>query len=294
MSNNLPSHYVQQFANNIQLLLQQKDSRLDSLVMTGNHVGEQASPVDQLGAVEMQEVVGRFGPIGRVDASVDRRWVYPESYDLNQLIDSFDKLRLLQDPSSSYVMNAVAAAKRKRDAVIISAFFGTAKTGKSGSTSTTFPSGQQIAVDYGAASNVGLSVEKLIKGKELLMAADVDLEADPINCGITAKQHSNLLREIKITSREFNSEPVLVNGKLKSFLGINFVHSELFGVDGSSYRRIPMWAKSGMYLGLWQDMTTDIDQRKDLSGHPWQAYIKMTLGATRLEEEKIVEIKCAE
>jgi hypothetical protein len=48
-----------------------------------------------------------------------------------------------------------------------------------------------------------------------------------------------------------------------------------------------------MYLGLWNDMEVDISQRKDLSSLPWQAYLKMSAGATRLEEGKIVEIKCA-
>jgi len=294
MSVNIPTHYVQQYSSNIQLLLQQKGSKLRDLVMTGSHVGKQASPVDQIGAIDMQSVTSRFQPIGRVDAPTDRRWVFPSDFDLPQLLDSFDKLRLLTDPESSYVTNAVYAAGRKMDDLIIDAFFGTAKTGESGSTSTSFPAGNQVAVDFGASGNVGLTVAKLKEGKKLLMENEVDLESDPLCCVVTAEQHDDLLSEAQIISTDYNDRPVLVDGKIQRFLGIDFIHCERLDTDANSYRRVPLFAKSGMYLGLWNDMTTDISQRRDLQGHPWQAYLYMTAGATRLEEDKIMELKCAE
>lgn len=294
MSINLPSHYVQQYASNIELLLQQKDSRLKGLVMNGSHVGEQASPVDQIGAIEMQEPAGRFAPIGRVDASVDRRWVLPNDYDLPQLVHSFDELRLLQDPKSSFVANAVAAANRRFDNTIIDAFFADAKTGKTGSTTTSFLSANQVAVTMGAAAATGLNVKKLREAKKILMSYDIDLNSEEIYCAITAKQHDDLLAEAQVVSTDFNEKPVLSEGKVIRFLGINFIHTELLDVDTNSYRRLPVWVKSGMHLGQWGSMSTSIDKRADLSGQPWQAYVKMTIGATRLNEEKVIEIKCSE
>ena len=115
MSINLTTHYVQQYSTNIQLLLQQKGSKLRNAVTTGSYVGKAASPVDQIGKVEMQSVTSRFAQMGRVDAPTDRRWVHPSDFDLPQLIDSFDRLRLLTDPQSSYVQNAVMAAGRQLD-----------------------------------------------------------------------------------------------------------------------------------------------------------------------------------
>jgi hypothetical protein len=126
------------------------------------------------------------------------------------------------------------------------------------------------------------------------MANEVDLETDPLCCIITAEQHDSLLAEAQIISTDYNDKPVLVDGKINRFLGIDFIHCERLGVDGNSYRRVPVFAKSGMYLGLWNDISTDVSQRKDLQGLPWQVYVYMTAGATRLEEEKIVEIKCDE
>lgn len=296
MSVNIPNHYAQQFATNVQLLLQQKGSKLRGLVTSDTYIGEQASPVDQIGAVEMQAVNGRFEAMGRVDADTDRRWVLPQDWDLPQLIDSFDKLRLLTDPSSKYVENAVMAAGRKIDDIIIEGFFGTNKTGKSGSTSTVHAiSGVNgVAVNYGASGNTGLTVAKLRQAKKLLMKSEVDLEADPIYCIVTAEQHDNLLAEAQVISLDYNERPVLMDGKIKRFLGIDFVHCERLDVDSNSYRRVPVWAKSGMHLGLWNDINSDVSQRKDLRGLPFQSYVYMTAGSTRLEEKKIIEVKCAE
>lgn len=293
MSINIPTHFVQQYATNIALLLQQKGSKLRGAVTSGSHVGKQASPVDQIGSVEMQPVSGRYQAMGRVDAATDRRWVFPSDFDLPQLIDSFDKLKLLQDPSSAYVQNAVYAAGRKMDALILAAINGTAKTGETGSTSTTLPSAQKVAVNFGASGNVGLTVAKLREAKKILMAADLDLD-DPMNqlsCVVKAKQHDNLLAEAQVISLDFNEKPVMVEGKITRFLGINFIHSEL--VENSTNDLVPVFAKSGVYLGIWNDIATDISQRKDLQGLPYQAYVYMSAGATRLEEERVVQISCA-
>lgn len=293
MSINLPTHYVQQYANTISLLLQQKNSRFESAVTTGSYIGKQASPVDQIGAIDMLPVTTRFAPMGRVDAALDRRWVSPSDFELPQLIDSFDKLRLLNDPSSAYLQNAIQAANRKKDDLIYAAFFGTAKTGEVGGTSTAFGATQFVSVNTGGTAS-NLNVAKLRAGKRILMANEVDFDEDQVYCAISSVEHDSLLNEIQVVSTDFNDKPVLVEGRVTRFLGINFIISERMttatdDAAGTS-RQIPMWAKSGMHLGTWNDMETDITQRKDLSGVPWQAYLAMSMGATRLEEKKIVRI----
>lgn len=293
MSINLPTHYVQQYANTISLLLQQKNSRFESAVTTGSYIGKQASPVDQIGAIDMLPVTTRFAPMGRVDAALDRRWVSPSDFELPQLIDSFDKLRLLNDPSSAYLQNAIQAANRKKDDLIYAAFFGTAKTGEVGGTSTAFGATQFVSVNTGGTAS-NLNVAKLRAGKRILMANEVDFDEDQVYCAISSVEHDSLLNEIQVVSTDFNDKPVLVEGRVTRFLGINFIVSERMttatdDAAGTS-RQIPMWAKSGMHLGTWNDMETDITQRKDLSGVPWQAYLAMSMGATRLEEKKIVRI----
>jgi hypothetical protein len=297
MADNIPTFYVQQFSTNLQLLLQQQGSVLEEAVMGGTHVGAQASPVDQIAQVSANKVIARFAPMPRVDATLQRRWAFPVDYDLPQLIDSFDKLRLLVDPSSHYVKNAALALGRAKDTEIINAFFGTAFTGVEGLTSTSFLSTQVVNVATGAAAATGLTVAKLRAAKKILMQNYVDFKTDPIYCAVTAKQHDDLLAEVQVIDRDYAGDvPVLAEGHIKRFLGINFIHTELLqtGTDDASgtSTAVPIWAKSGMYLGKWEDIMTRISIRSDLQGEPYQAYAKETIGATRLDEPRVVKVWC--
>lgn len=299
VNSNIPLFYVNQYSTNIQLKLQQQGSVLRACVMSGTHVGQQASPVDQFGAVVANKVTGRYNNMGRVDAPTDRRWVFPQDYDLPQLIDSFDKLRLLIDPMSSYVTNASYALGRAMDQEVIAGLVGTNFTGNSGGTQVTLPSTQVVSVQQGATSATNLTVAKLRAAKKILMANyAIDLSMQPdIYCAVNATNHDTLLSEIQVVSTDFNVRPVLgENGLVQSFMGINFVHTELLttGTDDQSgtSTAVPMWVKSGAYLGIWGDVTTDISQRKDLQGLPYQAYVYGTFGGTRLEEKKIVQMWC--
>lgn len=263
-------------------------------VDTGSYKGDQASPVDQLGAVEATEVTTRFADMPRTDVPTARRWVFPTDYDVNQLIDMFDKLRLLSDPQSKYVMNAHMAMARKQDLEIIKAFTGTAKTGVNGGTNTVFTAANEVDVATGG-TNSRLNVAKIRAVKELMEANYIDFEMEQAFIGITAKDHSALLNEIQITSRDFkNGEaPVLMSGKVMEFLGFQFIQSELIETQlaGTNEVTLPVWVKSGMHLGIWNDITTDVSMRKDLRGMPWQAYVYGTFGATRLEENKVYAIE---
>lgn len=293
MSVNLTTHFVQQYSTNIQLLLQQKGSKLRNAVTLGSYTGKAASPVDQIGAVEMQPVTSRFSAMSRVDAPTDRRWVYPSDFDLPQLIDSFDKLRLITDPQSSYVQNAVMAAGRQFDRLITAAFIGTAKTGESGGTNTSFTAGNEVDVAVGGA-NSKLNVAKIKAVKKLMMANHIDFDMEEAYIGITAEDHDALLGEVQIISSDFNGgAPVLRDGKLESFLGFKFIHCELIETElaGTNEVTLPVWVKSGMHLGVWNDIQNDLSQRNDIQGIPWQIYTKMTAGATRLEEKKVYAIE---
>lgn len=294
MSINIPTFYAQSYSTNVALLLQQKGSMLRGTVEEGRYVGTQASPVDQVGKVEMQDVTERFAPMGRVDAATDRRWCFPSDFDLPQMVDTFDKLRLFSDPESKQVQNAVYAAGRKIDRVIITAFMANAKTGVSGATTTAFTAANEVDVAVGGA-NSKVNVSKLINVKRLMRANFVDFENDPIYIGLTAQDEESLYNQIQVISSDFagTDRPVLQEGKVTRFLGMNFVYCELIEsvATGTNEVNVPVWAKSGMHLGLWNDITTSIAKRHDVQGEPFQAYVYMTCGATRIEENKVYNIE---
>lgn len=294
MSANIPNIYAQTFATTMEMLVQQKVSRLRSAVTVGSYRGKQNQVVDQIGAIDMLPVTSRFGDMPRVDAPLDSRWVVPSPFHLPQMVDSFDELKVLLDPKNKYAMNAIAAANRKIDDLIIAAFTAAAKTGETGSTSTSILGGNTVLVNAGGSGNTGLTVYKLRQAKKKLLAHEVDLDSDQIFCAVTAEEHDDLLAEAQVVSTDFNDRPVLVDGKIERFLGINFIHSERLKFDSGVIRSVPVWAKSGMHLGIWEDIKTSVSIRHDIESEPYQVYIKMMMGATRLEEKKIVQVLCDE
>ncbi len=294
MTINAASLYAQEYATRTQLLLQQTDSKLRGRVMTGSHVGEQASPVDQLGQVELQDPAGRFAPLGRTDAAVARRWVDPTDKELNQQFDTFDKLRIISDPQSQYAANSVAAVNRFYDRLIIAAALATSKTGKTGTSTESFDTtNYSIAADFGAAAATGLTVKKLIEARRKFRGAFVDLEAEQLTLVIGSAQEANLLNEAQVVSTDFNDKPVLVDGRLVRFLGFDIIVSEYL-TKVSNDRYCLAFVKSGLYLGVWADMVSNVTQRTDLSSQPWQHYVKITAGATRLEQGKVIRILATE
>ena len=130
MSENLFKLFVTQFSTLLHLKLQQRQSKLRGRCMEGFHVGKQASPIQYIGAVQMKAPSGRFTPLDRQDVDFTRRWVFPVDKEAVQLIDTFDELKILQDPKSQYSDVAAAAVAREWDDRLIGAAFATAQIGQ--------------------------------------------------------------------------------------------------------------------------------------------------------------------
>ncbi len=295
MSINIPTHFVSQFSTAVELLLQQKGSKLRANIRTGMHRGKGASPVNQFGAIEAQAPAGRFAPLVRTDAPVSRRWVYPSDFEIAQLIDEFDMLKIIEDPKGAYAENAAYAMARKMDDLIIAAALATSAIGETGSGTEAFDTTNfSVAADYGAAGEVGLTWKKLAHARAILREASVDLENETLTLVIGPEQEENLLNEATVISSDFNPKPTVVEGKVTRFAGFDIVVSNRLALVNTDDRACFVFAKSGMYLGIWQDMQNTVSRRDDLSSLPWQLHTAASFGATRLEQGKVVRILCDE
>lgn len=299
MSENLFQLFTTQFSTNLELLLQQKGSKLRGKVMEGFHVGKQASPINQIGPVALKQTAGRFAPKNRTDANFVRRWVFPNDGSIDQLIDSFDELKTIVDPKSQYVTNAAYAVGRGWDDAILAAAFGTAQVGTdAGSLAPeTFDTTKfQIADNFKASAATGLTVAKLIETKRILRHYHNDLEADELTLVIGSQQEADLLSQVQVVSTEFNDHPVLVDGSITRFLGFNVVVSERLQMNTSTTtdRNVLAFVKSGMYLGMWKDMTNRVSIRNDLESEPYDLYTSTSFGATRTQPGKVIQILCAD
>lgn len=296
MSFEVTTAFVQQYKSNVTHLCQQKGSRLRDCVTIDTGIKGKQTFMDQIGTVSARKVTNRHGDSPLNSTPHARRRVALFDYDTGDLVDDVDKIRMLNDPTSSYAQAHAWAMGRGQDDEIIGSFFGTSYTGEDGSTAVTFPAGNVIAVNshaYGSGTgNAGLTVSKLIEAKVKLLGSDVDPDEE-LYCAISPKQLGNLLATTEVTSADYANVKALVEGKVDTFMGFKFKQTNRLLTDASGYRRVPVWAKSGVGLAVGQDIKARIAERPDKRFSTY-VYYCMSIGATRLEEEKVIEIKCLE
>ena len=283
MSSQITTAFVQQYSANVQLLSQQMGSLLRDKVRVESVVGKNAF-FDQVGSVTAVQKTSRHSDTPQIDTPHARRRVSLSDYEFADLIDNQDKVRMLIDPTSTYAQAAAYAIGRAMDDVIISAALGTAFTGETGSTSTS----NANTIAHGSA---GLTIAKLRTAKQTLDLNSVD-PSIPRYIIVGPKQITDLLGTTEVTSSDFNTVKALANGEINSFLGFNFIVSNRLSLDGTT-RSCIAYAQDGIALAVGKDVTARIDERSDKS-YATQVYYCATFGATRMEEEKVVEIQAHE
>src|SRR3990167_2654291 len=261
--------FVKQFGANIMQLVQQKGSRLRPTVMVETGIVGEEAFFDQLGTKTATKKTTRNAdtPIPAPDHA--RRMVTLFDYEVATLHDKQDQLKMLADPTSRYVQAGAYALWRAMDDEIIVAASGTAKTGKTGATSTKLPS-----------------------AKEILDAAETDPD-EQRTCALEASQVTDLLNTTEIKSADYNTVKALAAGQIDTFLGFKFVRTQRLDGAGTAGdpRMVLCYLRTGIVLAISQDITTDIGVRRDKSLAK-QIYLSLGVGATRMEEEQLVQIAC--
>ena len=296
MSFEITTAFTKQFKDNIRLLSQQEGSMLEMAVDVENDLTGDAFFFEQMGSVEARDKTVRFQESPQMDTPHRRRMVTPNDADWGDFIDKIDKVKMLISPESKYIKQSIYAMGRKIDDHIIEAATGTAMTGKNGATPIVLPSTQKLNVTVGGSgSSTGMNVAKLIAAKSLFGKNEVNIKApdNKLYFVHSQQQLDDLLAVTQTTSTDYAAIKALVNGEITYFMGFEFINIERLGLDGDDIRTCFAFAKSGIGLGKWADIQTEVSKRSDRS-YAWYAYTCMSVGATRLEEEKVVEIPCDE
>jgi hypothetical protein len=131
---------------------------------------------------------------------------------------------------------------------------------------------------------------------------------------LTSYQLYDLLGEDEVTSADFNTIRALVQGDVDTYMGFKFIMTELLPRSASNVtytvtngvvstgtgtitaaksRRCFAWAQDAILLSIGKDIMARIGERADKS-YATQVYICMGIGATRMEEEAVVEVICSE
>jgi hypothetical protein len=313
MSSQIDVARVLQFKNNLIHLSQQKGSRLRNSVMVEMVTGK-SHFFERLGAATAVEKTSRHADTPQIDSAHTRRKVDLRDYHWADMVDIEDQIKMLIDPTSKYAEAAMYSLGRKIDDVIVAAAVGNAYTGEAGSSTSALGTGQKVVpVSGGSATN--LNLDSLLKAKNILDSADVDPDL-PRYIAVNSSAIMSLLNEDELTSADYNTVKALVQGKIDTFLGFKFIQTQrvnqitplshlystttgLYDSGGSnvtsltSGKSMVCWAQGGLGLAMGKDMNVKIDPRVDKS-YAMQVYAQGSWGATRVEDEKVVEIICSQ
>jgi len=276
--------FVKQYKDEITLLAQQADFRLNNTIMIDNNfVGEQKF-YEQYASDDMVEITSRYADTPMQLPDHRRRMVSARYFVTNTLEDPVDALQMLIDPKSTYMQAKQAAAARKKDDLVIAALGGNAWTGKTGAVAQALT----LTIVEGAT---GMTKIKCINAKRLLDAGEVE-EFDRTMV-VGSQQLADLLNTTEVTSSDYNIVRTLVQGEINTWLGFTWKRSERLLVDGSAARLVYAFQKKGMQLAMQKDVEGRISERPD-KNYAWQVYLRIAGGATRLEEARVVQIACHE
>ncbi len=305
--------FVEGYKNNIIMLSQQKDARFFPRARQESQ-NSKADFHERIGLVDAQEILTRHGDTPILNTPHSRRMVTLRDAEYGDMIDKMDRVRLLINPDDAYVAAAVMAMNRFKDDRFIEAALGNAKAGEDGSTLVPLPTSQKLACFDGATTTgVELNVETIVAVGAKFDANDVD-ESIRKYFGWGSKQKQSLMNQTKATSSDFVSVQALTSGKINDFYGFEFIRSERLPLEAGAVtytvtnglvgagtgtipagkgRRCIAWAEDGMLSSVGQDIIARIAERAD-KRFGTQIYVAESVGNTRLEEEKVVEVICFE
>jgi len=286
MPESIDQNFVNQYQNTMIILSQQRLSRLEETTIPP--VDQQGENLywERVGATEAIDLTSRHSDTPNIEVDNSRRKSTATPKVWATLLDKMDKVRMLVDPTNYYNQIGRMAMLRAKDRVIIAALGGSAWSGQTGTTEVALPSSQKIAT-----GSVGMTLAKALQAKEMLDAAEVDEEA-PRFMVVSAQQITNMLNTTEVKSADYNTMKALAQGQIDSFLGFKWIRTQLL-VKSSTTRYCYAYAKGAIGFGWLEALFADISQRKD-KNYAWQVYNSQDLGATRVEEEQVVEIACIE
>ena len=294
MSYSVDTAFVNSYHGQLEHIFQQKGSKLRGTLREVTQNSEY-DYWDRLGTATVNAITTRHGdtPHNTIDHTRRRNQVI--GYDSNEFFDTQDRLRMIIDPKSGYAEAQARALGRQMDDTIIAGLLGTAYTGKDGVGTQAYDTTYRIAVDYvesGGAANSNLTIGKLRRALYLLESNDAIDDGEPITLLAHPSQKQSLLRTTEVTSSDYNGIRALVNGQVDTFMGFKFIWTTRATSSGG-YRQALAYPKSAGLIGVAENINVKIDERPD-KRYSYQVYSTATFGATRMWEERVIQILCDE
>lgn len=301
--------YQRKYSDLIEHELQQKGSVLEAVVTQEAGVMGERMYINRIGASDTAaEHTQRWADVEPSESTFERRYLTPINVHDAKFVDELDLVRGA-NPTSQVVQQVVMGMGRQKDRIIFNAFGGSAAREVAGASSAaTFLSANTIAVNdngFGTAyttDTTPLHEGKLNKAVQLLSSQYVNANDSEIFVVGSANQLTRLrarLVQVGYGRKDYmDKAPLTIPGldmSLDGYLGLRFViyngladAANLTGGDEYVY----VMAKDAIRTGVWKELSVKVTPREDKVGTPIQIAAYMSMGAVRMDENKIVRIVC--
>ena len=279
-----------------------------------------------------EKVTNRFGdsPVSMLD--YERRRTTRTSFQDGQFTDWVDLSKMGTDPRSQKMNAMKNKFLRQEDIILDQALLGSAQGGDNGVTPTTLPNSAFVspiagAVDSGSPTDAekGFTYTKFLAALETFGNNNVDIEQYTPVFKISWTEWNNIMRDDKFIDFDYTEARPIDKGmgQIYSYMGTHFcvsnilpfmdedkttayTQADLLIADADINTTTGTWKDTGgasntkavyafvqdaALLEINPDLTTKVSERADKSFN-FYAYMKMELGAVRMEEEKVVVIPC--
>jgi hypothetical protein len=313
---------AEKFSANVELLATTAVGAFDGKTARMDFVDAEKQSWEQLGGTSATEITEAFGTQTRKNLSHFRRSIFVKDFEVQLELDKRYELKSIADFRGPYVQRGVDAYKERFDIEAIVGNYGTAYTGKNGTTAVEFDyTNQTVPVGVGAASGfttAGMTKEKLIQARSKLKKAGWNLKLPMYQpcVAMTQDELDNLLLLTETQSSDYGNIMSLMSGEITNWLGMEFIFTELIPYAATGLAGVNLdWAenakgtqsavdtdstevhacfafvKENLGMGVQSGLTTKIDELIE-SRHNWGLSMYFSLDGVRRQEDGAVYIPC--
>jgi hypothetical protein len=272
------------------------------MTFNSNLKGKSAMVIEYIGPVEPIIDGSRGGDTPNAEFTHEQVWCRPRQIEQGTTIEKEDTIKRTISLESVYTKGLALAIMRGRRRIMREAIFGPRITGEDAAQVTTpfTPTAgvNLVAKDFvrsGAATNSGLTFDKIIKARTLLTGSEVDPVDERLAMAITGQQEFDLYGQVQFLSKDFRERAVIDDNQKRviAFADIDFLRVNELPEAAAKERRCPLWCVSAIQYGDFSPLETNVE-RDSSKKYRLRPYAENWFGATRTEDRKVIDIRCVE
>ena len=285
MAITISAAYVQAYERTVRQLAQQSETKLrDKVMERGNSANKHNW--DRLGKGDFIAKTTTRVATPATDSPWSRRVSVAVTRHDGDTVEPEDIVQMLIDPKSSVAEKQGMGAKRAVDDLIIAAATGDSMDGAGGA--VTFPSGQRIG-----DGTVPISFDFVTAVQEKFMANDID-PSIPKCFVVGPTQVRKLMQLTEQTSADYVNREALqrlnASGIVPNWMGFTWIMSTRLLAPAGGQLDCLAFTKRAIGLQVNKDIWSRVAEDPSIS-FAWRIYTALTMGATRVEDEQIVNLR---